>query len=135
MNVGVSQVVRIVAIADCVRISNGSERRSGHLPGHRDRTVPSSPLLRLGANLTSATTARSVRSIVQVRGTTAAVRPTSRVLGDHGARPRRHRCRGLGSRLRLGGEAILGITQIGKRCHDRCAIFRHFSCRLNVLKK
>jgi hypothetical protein len=32
---------------------------------------------------------------------------------------------GLGSRVRLGGEAILGITQIGKHCHDRCAIFHH----------
>jgi hypothetical protein len=35
----------------------------------------------------------------------------------------------------LGGEAILGITQIGKHCHHRCAIFRHFSCRLDVLQK
>ena len=42
---------------------------------------------------------------------------------------------GLGSRMRLGGEAILSITQIGKHCHDRCAIFRHFSCRLDVLQK
>ena len=31
---------------------------------------------------------------------------------------------GLGSRVRLGNEAILGITQIGKHCHDRCSIFR-----------
>jgi molybdenum cofactor synthesis domain-containing protein len=30
---------------------------------------------------------------------------------------------GLGSRLRLGSEAILSITQIGKQCHDRCTIF------------
>jgi molybdenum cofactor synthesis domain-containing protein len=30
---------------------------------------------------------------------------------------------GLGSRVRLGGEAVLGITQLGKRCHHRCAIF------------
>jgi MOSC domain-containing protein YiiM len=42
---------------------------------------------------------------------------------------------GLGSRVRLGGEVILGITQIGKQCHDRHAIFRHFSCRLDVLQK
>ncbi len=25
--------------------------------------------------------------------------------------------------MRLGAEAILGITQIGKRCHNRCSIF------------
>ena len=42
---------------------------------------------------------------------------------------------GLGSRVRLGSEAILGITQIGKHCHDRCAIFHHFSCRLDVLQE
>jgi MOSC domain-containing protein YiiM len=41
----------------------------------------------------------------------------------------------LGSRMRLGGEAMLGITQIGKRCRDRCATFHHFSCRLDVLQK
>ena len=26
-------------------------------------------------------------------------------------------------------------NQIGKHCHDRCAIFHHFSCRLDVLQK
>jgi molybdopterin adenylyltransferase len=30
---------------------------------------------------------------------------------------------GLGSRLRLGSEAELGITQLGKECHSRCAIY------------
>ncbi len=30
---------------------------------------------------------------------------------------------GLGSRLRIGGGAELSITQLGKRCHQRCAIF------------
>ncbi|MCK6681385.1 MAG: molybdopterin-binding protein [Thermoanaerobaculia bacterium] len=30
---------------------------------------------------------------------------------------------GLGTRIRLGDEAILSITQIGKTCHTRCAIF------------
>ncbi len=29
----------------------------------------------------------------------------------------------LGSRLRIGKEALLEITQIGKECHDRCAIY------------
>jgi len=29
----------------------------------------------------------------------------------------------IGSRLRLGGAAELEITQIGKQCHGRCAIF------------
>jgi MOSC domain-containing protein YiiM len=29
----------------------------------------------------------------------------------------------VGTRLRLGGEALLEITQIGKECHERCAIF------------
>jgi len=29
---------------------------------------------------------------------------------------------GLGSQLRLGKEALLTITQLGKRCHHRCAI-------------
>jgi len=28
----------------------------------------------------------------------------------------------LGARLRVGGAALLRITQIGKRCHDKCAI-------------
>lgn len=31
---------------------------------------------------------------------------------------------GLGSRLRIGGEAILEVAQIGKVCHDPCAIYR-----------
>ena len=30
---------------------------------------------------------------------------------------------GLGSRLRLGAEAELRITQLGKQCHQRCAIY------------
>ena len=30
---------------------------------------------------------------------------------------------GLGSRLRLGGEAALRVTQLGKECHRRCVIF------------
>jgi molybdopterin adenylyltransferase len=30
---------------------------------------------------------------------------------------------GLGSRLRLGGEAELRITQLGKQCHRRCVIY------------
>jgi len=30
---------------------------------------------------------------------------------------------GLGSRLRLGGEAELTLTQLGKVCHQRCAIY------------
>lgn len=29
----------------------------------------------------------------------------------------------LGTRLEIGGEALLEITQIGKICHDRCAIY------------
>ncbi|MDJ0721603.1 MAG: MOSC domain-containing protein [Desulfobacterales bacterium] len=29
----------------------------------------------------------------------------------------------IGTRLRLGEEALVEITQIGKVCHDRCAIF------------
>ena len=29
----------------------------------------------------------------------------------------------IGTRVRLGREAILEITQIGKECHNRCAIF------------
>lgn len=31
---------------------------------------------------------------------------------------------GLGSRLRLGGQAELEITQLGKVCHTRCAIYQ-----------
>lgn len=31
---------------------------------------------------------------------------------------------GLGSRLWLGGEAELGITQLGKECHTHCAIYQ-----------
>lgn len=30
---------------------------------------------------------------------------------------------GVGSRLRAGGKVILEVTQIGKECHTRCAIF------------
>ena len=30
---------------------------------------------------------------------------------------------GLGSRLRLGGEAELRVTQLGKQCHRRCVIY------------
>jgi MOSC domain-containing protein YiiM len=30
----------------------------------------------------------------------------------------------IGTRLRIGAEAVLEITQIGKVCHDRCAIYR-----------
>ncbi len=30
----------------------------------------------------------------------------------------------VGTRLRIGGETILEITQIGKECHIRCAIYR-----------
>jgi molybdenum cofactor synthesis domain-containing protein len=30
---------------------------------------------------------------------------------------------GLGSRLRLGGEAELRVTQLGKECHQRCVIY------------
>ena len=29
----------------------------------------------------------------------------------------------IGTRLRVGGEALLEISQIGKICHERCAIF------------
>ncbi|MFN3468042.1 MAG: MOSC domain-containing protein, partial [Candidatus Brocadiales bacterium] len=29
----------------------------------------------------------------------------------------------LGTRLRIGKESLLEITQIGKECHDRCAIY------------
>jgi molybdopterin adenylyltransferase len=31
---------------------------------------------------------------------------------------------GLGSHLRLGTEAELGVTQLGKECHSRCAIYQ-----------
>ncbi len=31
---------------------------------------------------------------------------------------------GLGSRLSLAGDVELGITQLGKECHQRCAIYR-----------
>jgi MOSC domain-containing protein YiiM len=30
----------------------------------------------------------------------------------------------IGTRLRLGSEALVEVTQIGKVCHDRCAIYR-----------
>ena len=30
----------------------------------------------------------------------------------------------IGTRLRLGEEALVEVTQIGKECHDRCAIYR-----------
>ncbi len=30
----------------------------------------------------------------------------------------------LGTRLRLGSAALVEVTQIGKECHERCAIFR-----------
>lgn len=30
---------------------------------------------------------------------------------------------GLGSRLRLGADAVVEVTQLGKTCHDRCAIY------------
>jgi MOSC domain-containing protein YiiM len=30
----------------------------------------------------------------------------------------------LGTRLRLGEEALVEVTQIGKECHERCAIYR-----------
>jgi MOSC domain-containing protein YiiM len=29
----------------------------------------------------------------------------------------------VGTRLRVGGETVLEITQIGKECHERCAIY------------
>ena len=29
----------------------------------------------------------------------------------------------IGTRLRLGSEALVEVTQIGKECHNRCAIF------------
>ncbi|MFQ5861837.1 MAG: MOSC domain-containing protein [Candidatus Brocadiales bacterium] len=33
------------------------------------------------------------------------------------------KCLHLGTRLRVGKNALLEITQIGKECHDRCAIY------------
>ncbi|MDD5605127.1 MAG: MOSC domain-containing protein [Dehalococcoidales bacterium] len=30
----------------------------------------------------------------------------------------------IGTRIKIGDEAILEITQIGKECHDHCAIFK-----------
>jgi MOSC domain-containing protein YiiM len=30
----------------------------------------------------------------------------------------------IGTRLRLGPEALVEVTQIGKICHDKCAIYR-----------
>ncbi|MFH0786481.1 MAG: MOSC domain-containing protein [Pseudomonadota bacterium] len=30
----------------------------------------------------------------------------------------------IGTQLRLGAEALVEVTQIGKVCHDRCAIYR-----------
>lgn len=30
----------------------------------------------------------------------------------------------IGSRLKIGKDAVVEITQIGKECHDRCAIFK-----------
>ncbi|MGC1403495.1 MAG: MOSC domain-containing protein [Thermodesulfobacteriota bacterium] len=30
----------------------------------------------------------------------------------------------IGTHLRLGSEALVEVTQIGKVCHDRCAIYR-----------
>ena len=29
----------------------------------------------------------------------------------------------VGTRMKLGGDALVEVTQIGKECHDRCAIF------------
>jgi len=29
----------------------------------------------------------------------------------------------IGERLRLGSDALVEVTQIGKECHDRCAIY------------
>jgi MOSC domain-containing protein YiiM len=29
----------------------------------------------------------------------------------------------LGTRLRVGAEVVLEVTQIGKECHERCAIY------------
>jgi MOSC domain-containing protein YiiM len=30
----------------------------------------------------------------------------------------------MGTRMKLGEEALVEVTQIGKECHDRCAIYR-----------
>ena len=30
----------------------------------------------------------------------------------------------VGTRLKLGGNALVEVTQIGKECHDRCAIYK-----------
>ncbi|HRT27736.1 MAG TPA: MOSC domain-containing protein [Syntrophales bacterium] len=30
----------------------------------------------------------------------------------------------IGTKIRVGGHVLLRVTQIGKTCHDRCAIFR-----------
>lgn len=30
----------------------------------------------------------------------------------------------LGTRLKIGPDAVIEVTQIGKECHDRCAIFK-----------
>jgi MOSC domain-containing protein YiiM len=30
----------------------------------------------------------------------------------------------IGTKLKLGPEAVVEVTQIGKVCHDRCAIYR-----------
>jgi len=75
VNVGVSQVVKIAAVADCVRILDGGERRPGHLLGLRVPTVPSSPQPQLGAAIISASTARSGRSIVVVQRLARARQP------------------------------------------------------------
>jgi len=29
----------------------------------------------------------------------------------------------IGQRLKIGGDAVAEVTQIGKECHNRCAIF------------
>ena len=127
--------MKIVAIADCVRISDGSGQRSGHLPGPRGPTVPSSPLIRLGANLTSATTARSDRSIMHVRGTSAAARPTSRVLIPTMARARA--ATGVETEA-LTAASIAALTVYDcARPRARTSSSAPFacSCRLDVLQK
>jgi MOSC domain-containing protein YiiM len=30
----------------------------------------------------------------------------------------------VGTRLKLGKDVLVEVTQIGKECHDRCAIFK-----------
>jgi MOSC domain-containing protein YiiM len=30
----------------------------------------------------------------------------------------------IGTRIKVGGDILLEVTQIGKECHDRCAIFK-----------